>query len=429
MPTETRLAKLKNINSAPYTLIWLLCRGAYSFSTAVHREFQSGDYFFKHGKDRKRDFSAFSPSDDETLGHSNDTRKKKQVCLDTLESLLLDYQRELCEKDRKYVSEQLYEIISDIQPNDGEFKSCSLISQGLDFDIPRKLEDIVADHYIYAMSESTRESCLGLLNLELEKLSSFDIKNLSDEIQRIAPPNTDVGNAIQQIQLSAFSQYAPELFTMKFRSIVVPQSTWRRQFEVDYKNFEYVSNAIQVFERNLTNHPSIPFITLIDTPKTGKTRLIAEVAKSIPTIYVSFSTEGPTGYPGRTDKSVEFFEALKTKTKDSDKRIGILRNSLHYVIAKLNDVVAGLPNKGGVYEALWKGQIEERIVLFDPDFITLPVMSRKEREQVWSRFLNLTRNHQSPLKLLLAFDEASYLMKETRSSSDHLLGITLPTTC
>src|SRR5204863_6939806 len=98
----------------------------------------------------------------------------------------------------------------------------------------------------------------------------------------------------------------------------------KNAFNVNYvdnnrmiENFlAYLNRKHKIWNDN-TNH-YVPYSTIFQSSGYGKSRLIKEVAKQIPTIYLCLRDANSTGYPPRTSAGADLFERVLRNLKEGE---------------------------------------------------------------------------------------------------------------
>src|SRR5437016_14049724 len=97
-----------------------------------------------------------------------------------------------------------------------------------------------------------------------------------------------------------------------------------RAFNVDYidnagmkdKFLVYLNRKHKTWNNN-TNH-CVPYSTIFQSSGYGKSRLVKEVAKDIPTIYLCLRDVRSTGYPLCTSMGADLFEQVLGNLKEGE---------------------------------------------------------------------------------------------------------------
>ncbi|CAG8464774.1 6655_t:CDS:2 [Diversispora eburnea] len=97
-----------------------------------------------------------------------------------------------------------------------------------------------------------------------------------------------------------------------------------KAFNVDYVDHDGMINKFLIYLNrkhktwnNNTNH-YVPYTTIFQSSGYGKSRLIKEVAKQIPTIYLCLRDITSTGYPPRTSAGADLFERVNKDLKEGE---------------------------------------------------------------------------------------------------------------
>jgi hypothetical protein len=98
----------------------------------------------------------------------------------------------------------------------------------------------------------------------------------------------------------------------------------KKAFNVDYvdnnkmkdKFLNYLNCKHKAWFNN-TNH-CVPYATIFQSSGYGKSRLIKEVAKQIPTVYICLRDAASTGYPSRTSTGADLFEQVLKDLKEGE---------------------------------------------------------------------------------------------------------------
>jgi hypothetical protein len=78
----------------------------------------------------------------------------------------------------------------------------------------------------------------------------------------------------------------------------------------------YLNRKHKTWRKN-TNH-NVPYSTIFQSSGYGKSRLVKEVAKKIPTIYLCFQDAKSTGYPSRTSAGADLFKQVLGNLKEGE---------------------------------------------------------------------------------------------------------------
>jgi len=111
----------------------------------------------------------------------------------------------------------------------------------------------------------------------------------------------------------------------------------REGFQEEYIDpYDIVGETVQEIEDNITAYCSnpepynAPYTSLITSSMMGKSRLMKEIARTLPSVYICFRLPSQTGYPTSTPKLLEWI------TKGVDSELGsntyeVLPDMLHMV--------------------------------------------------------------------------------------------------
>ncbi|KAG9284255.1 hypothetical protein G9A89_002065 [Geosiphon pyriformis] len=188
-------------------------------------------------------------------------------------------------------------------------------------------------------------------------------------------------------------------------------------FKIPYKD---PSNIVELFQdyinkkhaywfANQADH--IPYGTLFQSSGYGKTRLIEQIARRIPTLYVCLRPKESTGYPPATPYAPEIFDRLGQISGGEEWRFIYI---LWHAIKKLQGYSL---NESA--ENLWKLQLDYE---WCEKFWAEVLASSKDWEKVNQRDANLNRNKfpfsdnpDNKVKILLCIDEARYLISSVQN--------------
>jgi hypothetical protein len=107
------------------------------------------------------------------------------------------------------------------------------------------------------------------------------------------------------------------------------------------------------------NNHYIPYSTIFQSSGYGKSRLIKEMAKDIPTIYICLRDAKSTGYPLRTNVGADLFERVLRDLKVGDewKFLYVLQNAIQCFQEELK-LISCNNNINNINEELWNRQMD-----------------------------------------------------------------------
>ncbi|PKC56318.1 hypothetical protein RhiirA1_429196 [Rhizophagus irregularis] len=172
------------------------------------------------------------------------------------------------------------------------------------------------------------------------------------------------------------------------------------------KNFmNYLNEKHKAWKRNINNY--VPYSTIFQSSGYGKSRLIKETAKTIPTIYICLRDPRSTGYPPRTSVGADLFERVLGDLKEEEewKFLYVLQNAILCFKEEL---------KNSTSEELWNNQM-------DASFCERIWTDIQKKSETWRNIsfdaINSSNNlisddNTDDVHLLFCIDEARTLLSQ-----------------
>lgn len=106
-----------------------------------------------------------------------------------------------------------------------------------------------------------------------------------------------------------------------------------------------------------SNNHYIPYSTIFQSSGYGKSRLIKEMAKDIPTIYICLRDAKSTGYPLRTNVGADLFERVLGNLKEGEewRFLYVLQHAIQYFQEELEEIKSSC--NSNINEELWNRQM------------------------------------------------------------------------
>src|SRR5581483_4138503 len=193
-----------------------------------------------------------------------------------------------------------------------------------------------------------------------------------------------------------------------------------KAFNVDYVDNNnmieeflfYLNRKHKKWYKNTNHH--VPYSTIFQSSGYGKSRLIKEVAKQIPTVYLCLRDENSTGYPPRTNVGADLFERLLKDLKEGEEW-----RFLYILQAIIQCFNEELTECKGNSQTLWDKQM-------NASFCEKIWNEIKRRSENWKNilenevntkvdFITNNNNPSDDVRFLFCIDEARALISPSRA--------------